>query len=133
MTKVIETDENGFPLIGPHVGRELELMLTDQKPMAKFTIEKGMDLKYCGVEFEPHVAAGLFIKFSATYGAIERIWFCQLGEGWRAKLDMLIEEKLKDQSIWQSFSPKDLARIDGYLLGYSKTCIEHFIEVNCRD
>jgi hypothetical protein len=133
LAKVKPTDESGFPLIGPHVGRELELMIAGQKPMAKFTIEKGIDPKYCGVEFEPHVAAGRFIKFSATYEALERIWYCQPGEEWRAKLDMLIEEKLKDQSIWQSFSPKDLARIDGHLLGYSKTCIEHFIDVNCRD
>lgn len=48
-----KTDENGFSLIGPHVGRELELMLSGQKPMAKFTIEEGMEPKYCGVEFEP--------------------------------------------------------------------------------
>ena len=103
--KANQTDENGFLLIGPHVGRELELMLAGQKPMAKFTIEEGMDPKYCGGEFEPHVAAGRFVKFSvlATPPIIERIWYCQPGEEWRAKLDHIVEEKLKDGSIWKDF------------------------------
>jgi hypothetical protein len=129
-----ELDENGFPLIGPHVGRELQLMLAGEKPMAKFTIESGMDPKYCGVEFEPYVANGRFKKFTSAGKPpiIERVWYCQLGEEWRAKLDQIVEEKLKDGSIWEEFTSADLARIDGFLLGYSKTCIEHFVEKNCR-
>lgn len=77
---------------------------------------------------------GRFVKFSepATPPIIERVWYCQPGEEWRAKLDHIIEEKLKDGSIWKDFSPTDLARIDGFLLGYSKICVEHFVEVNCR-
>jgi hypothetical protein len=129
------TDEKGFPLIGPHVGRELQLMLAGQKPMAKFTIEEGMDPKYCGVEFEPHVASGRFIKFSTTGNPpiVERVWYCQHGEEWRAKLDQVIEEKLLDGTVWNAFTSADLARVDGFLLGYSKTCIEHFVRMNCRD
>ncbi len=135
MAKSSKTDENGFPLIGPHVGRELELMLSGQKPMAKFTIEADMDPKYCGVEFEPYVVNGCFVKFSMPAKApiIERVWYCQPGEEWRAKIDQVIEEKLADGSVWKKFTSADLARIDGFLLGYSKTCIEHFVEINCRD
>ena len=133
--KINRSDENGFPLIGPHVGRELELMLANQKPMAKFYTENGMDLKYCGIEFELYVTVGRFVKFTtaATFPAVERIWYCQPGEQWRAKLDILINEKINDRTIWKDFSSIDLTRIDGFLLGYSKTCVEDFVEVNCRD
>jgi hypothetical protein len=133
--KTKKTDENGFPLIGPHVGRELELMLAGQKPMAMFYTEEGMDSKYCGVEFEPYVASGRFVKFTApaTFPAIERIWYCQPGEEWRAKLDRLMFEKMTDNTIWKDFSSVDLHRIGGFLLGYSKTCVDHFVEINCNN
>ena len=133
MSETKTTDENGFSLIGPHVQRELELMLAGQKPMAQFYSEEGMDPEYSGIDFETYVEKGIFVKFTtpASPPLIERVWYCLPGEEWRAKLSMLVAEKLADKSIWANFSSIDLHRMDGFLLGYSKTCVEHFVKVKC--
>jgi hypothetical protein len=135
MAKPKKTDENGFPLIGPHVGRELELMLAGQKPMAMFSIQEGMDPKYYGAEFEVYVQNGRFIKLSAqaTHPTIERVWYCQPGQEWRARLAKFLYEKLPYEISEGNFIPSDFHRIDGFLLGYSQSSIEHFVELNCKD
>ncbi|CAN7248025.1 hemin receptor [Pararhizobium sp. LjRoot235] len=129
MTEDQDVDENGYPLIGPHVARELELMLAGVKPMAMFSVEPGMAPEYTGEQFEPYVEKGIFVKFTAPGSAplIERRWYCLPGEEWRGKLSLMIYEALESDTKNSNFTSSDLHRIDGYLLGYSKECVEYFI------
>lgn len=130
MTEDRDVDENGYPLIGPHVERELELMLAGVKPMAMFSVEPGMAPEYIGEQFEPYVEKGIFVKFTAPGSPplIEWRLYCLPGEEWRGKLALMLYEKLESNTVSSDFTSSDLHRIDGYLLGYSKECVEYFID-----
>lgn len=129
-----EIGASGLPLIGPHVRRELELMLKGIKPMAAFSVEPGMDPKDCGEEFEPYVEQGLFVKFTAPGSppVVERRWYCLKGQEWRGKLACFIDQQHEAGTLPHDFYGEDWHRMDGYLLGYPEECINHFIEKTKR-
>ncbi len=120
----------GLPLIGPHIGRELELMLAGEKPMATFSHEPGMDPAYMGYEFEPYVAAGRFDKLTSpwTPPTTEMVWYCQPGETWRGKLARFLMTRPSEHLIAAEFTEEDLHRIAGFLLGYPQECVDAFCE-----
>ncbi len=120
-------------MIGPHNGKELELMLAGKKRFARFSAEAGLSPEEAGdAGFEPHVAAGRIKKFvhaSQTGPAVETRYYCLPGEEWRVKLDLLVSrdqhtERMKD------FAWEDLVRMDGWLLGYEAEDIEDFVRRN---
>jgi len=113
--------------IKPHEGSELDLMLKGKKPLARFAIEhKTPDaLAQTEASFQPHVARGTFLRFQFKGDEFDRLYFCQPTEEWRVKLLELIDTALEAGA--HNFTIYDLHRIDGTLLGYSKSDIEFFI------
>lgn len=134
MCETEEWDKDGYPLIGPHAGRELELMLAGSKPMAVFSVEPDMLPEHTGELFEPYVERGLFLKLTEPGSApvVEKRWYCLRSEEWRGKLARLLYRKLLAGELHDEFSSADLHRIDGYLLGYSKECVDHFVNEDER-
>ncbi|MBD8555622.1 hemin receptor [Rhizobium sp. CFBP 8762] len=125
--------------IGPHKNRELELMLTGHKPFATFTSEPGMTPDDVGdAAFKPYVERGDILMFVRRYSIggdgngpraeFEQRQYCLPGEEWRAKLSALISEMCMDGRAHKLFTPDDLHRLDGTLLGYPKESIEAFIQ-----
>lgn len=116
--------------IGPHNGRELELMLAGQKPAAMFSAEEGMAPEDVGdADFAPHVESGRLKRFvhSTDDGRCEMRVYVLPTEEWRAKLLIHIDKYINDPVFRQTFTTDDLFRLDGALLGYDKDDIEFFV------
>ena len=89
-------DENLPPGIGPHEGRELELMLAGKKPLAMFNDDWPAELERPEIAFDSHVAEGRFVKSVVVFPVPPsnppqlRYYFYALpGEEWR--ISRLIE------------------------------------------
>jgi len=118
------------PGIGPHNGRELELMLQGDKPMALFQAEPGMDTEDIGdADFEPFVKDGRILRFTTIDSgtSVEERRYCLPTEEWRCKLSLLISLMCRSGEAFDVFTSNDLARLEGTLLGYSKEEIETFV------
>jgi hypothetical protein len=121
-------DEKDLPDgIGPHEGRELELLLTGEKPVARFRLD-GLSEEY-ETRFREAVEQGRILEFDypAPQLHLHRRFYCRHGEEWRVKVMDLIDRLLADRTL-AGFSEEDLHRLDGTLLGYQKTDIDLFIE-----
>ena len=123
--------EYGKHMIGPHNYKELELMLAGLKPMARFTIE--LDFPETGKidqGFDQHVKSGKIKKYyvKSTNGLpTERRYYYLEGEEWRVKTCELMWACIGSKFL-SAFTPDDLHRLDGWLLGYAKEDIEDFIQ-----
>ncbi len=118
------------PGVGPHNGRELELMLQGDKPMALFAAEQGMDAEDIGdAGFAPFVDDGRILKFTHfdPETSVEDRRYCLPTEEWRCKLSLMISLMCRRGDAFDVFTSNDLARLEGTLLGYSKEDIEAFV------
>lgn len=66
--------------VGPHEGRELDLMLAGKKPMAYFSEFLFADFEWPDAEFDPYVKTGQivkreFIEYSSYKGAQKEVRF----------------------------------------------------------
>lgn len=127
--------------IGPHSGKELELMLAGEKPLAFFSVDPGQETDHVGdTGFAPYVESGRIRFFSKRTRLevkhprgriIEIEWraYCLPTEEWRAKLMLgLYAEGFSAMQL----SPEDMARLGGTLLGYSKADVEAFVTRQAR-
>ena len=125
-----------FPDIGPHEGRELELMLAGQKPLAMFTeispIETGLIPED---EFAPYVKSGriimheVFEPMQDTAGHqeglhIRRVLYALPEEIWRIEAILLVCRVASGLRRWD----EGLERVTGKLLGYEDRQIDAFVE-----
>ncbi|MEX2642606.1 MAG: hypothetical protein WD270_04090 [Acetobacterales bacterium] len=79
---------DGTGRIGPHEGRELELMLAGRKPLAMFSDARQHRDLFPEDDFAPHVAAGRIIRGERSFlshGGIDVvcIYYALPGEAWR--------------------------------------------------
>ncbi|MBT3305042.1 MAG: hypothetical protein HN377_01015 [Alphaproteobacteria bacterium] len=116
---------------GPHEGRELELMLTGEKPLALFydTIPE------CGVipeqAFAPYVKSGkvvsserIFQSPQESVPSVRVVFYARLEEAWRMD-DAL---KIMEKALFQHGRPNDDDDAQlGRLLGYSEEDIRQFL------
>ena len=122
-------------MIGPHVGKELDLMLAGEKVFAAFSDvvpESGEIIEEIIPEqaFAPYVAEGKFIRIAKDFvdpgdGMVVRyVCFTVPGEEWRAQTYLWIREQIRSGKM-----PYDNACdvIIGRLLGYSEEDIQEFI------
>lgn len=124
------TDEPDLPPgVGPHEGRELELMLAGVKPMAMFYDAVPATVDLPEADFAPHVAAGRIamreeIYQSARTGHATRyLYYALPNEIWR------IDALHSMQSNFYAGRPatdEDDIEI-GRLLGYSEADIQCFV------
>lgn len=110
------------PGVGPHEGRELDLLLSGAKPVARFHLD-GLSTEYEGL-FDEAVKRRkvLAFDFPATELHRHRRYYCIPGEEWRVKL----MERIEAGELGE-FTTEDLHRMDGALLGYERADIDAFI------
>jgi hypothetical protein len=121
--------------LGPHEGRELELMLAGKKFLCVFEEEVGIEREtFPERQFDLHFAEGLFVKDIRVETWISRdeeeitsrsVLYATASEAWRIPAMRMIED------IYHSMGPgwrPDLERVKGSLLGYDRNDVELFIE-----
>jgi hypothetical protein len=115
------------PGIGPHEGRELELLLRGQKPVAKFRLD-GLSEEY-EAQFGKAVERGDILEFDfpAEEPHFHRRYYCLRGEEWRVKVMELVDRADSERRAI-NLTEADWHRLDGTLLGYDQGDIELFIE-----
>ena len=127
-----ETDNRPEPPegIGPHEGRELELMLAGEKPLAMFSDVIPSDYPWPDELFEPYVASGRLIKREhLTESQLEGykvryLYYALPDEVWR--IERVHELNLMSFGGWCD-AAADSCRETGRLLGYQEKDIEAFI------
>ena len=114
--------------IGPHEGRELELLLAGTKPLARMSYDSQTWFEEDEPLFQPHVTAGTILRFTSAHDTppVQTVYYCLPTEEWRIKI---LETMV---GIWKSpnhggYTIDDYSRIEGTLLGYAKPDIEAFI------
>ncbi|MEK9672632.1 MAG: hypothetical protein VW268_09025 [Rhodospirillaceae bacterium] len=119
------------PGIGPHEGRELELMLSGRKPLAMFNDDWPDDLESPEAVFAPCVSDGLFIKVEITVaspsgnGRKLRIYLFAL-PGEELKLRRIIEIQ-RGFFVENVKTTPELEAEIGRLLGYGEKDIQVFV------
>ena len=126
--------------VGPHEGRELELMKAGAKPLSMFVEQSPPESEsFPEQDFDALVSEGKLVKHvctnvtkdpAGTDTKIRRVLYALPQEVWRIKALLLV------QSLYDSLSPgwrPDLDRVIGLLLGYEREDIEKFLErSSCR-
>jgi hypothetical protein len=123
--------------VGPHEGRELELMKAGAKPLSMFVDQVPPEYEsFPEGDFDILVSEGKLVKricMEMTKGPggkdirIRRILYALPEEEWRINALLLV------QSLYDSLSPgwrPDLDRIIGLLLGYERDEIEKFLQLH---
>lgn len=117
--------------IGPHEGRELELMLAGKKPLAMFNDDWPKEMEPPEIVFDPYVALGRFVKHetfvpSTAYkgGQLRYYYYALPGEEWR--IDRMIEIQRRITELCLPTTP-ELETETGQLLGYDEADIEVFV------
>ena len=122
--------------LGPHEGRELELMLAGKKCLSFFYFEVGVEREiFPESQFDLQVAKGLLVKderveefVSPETGEMtsaRNILYAATHEAWRIPAMRMVED------IYQRMRPgwrPDLERMKGWLLGYDPQDVELFID-----
>jgi len=115
--------------VGPHNDKELELMLSGEKPLAMFSDLPGPDTVLPTAAFAPHVASGTIVM--ATFNellpndrTLRHEFYARPGEEWRIKPAFKLSQT--KYSVWCKAAANDCREI-GRLLGYSEADIEIFI------
>ena len=122
--------------LGPHEGRELELMLEGKKCLSFFYFEVGVEREiFPESQFDLQVANGLLVKDERIEESISpetgeltsarSILYAAANEAWRIPAMRMI------QDMYQRMGPgwrPDLERMKGALLGYDPQDVESFIE-----
>lgn len=117
--------------IGPHEDRELELMLTGEKPLAMFGDALGSSYEFPEAEFAPYVANGTIVRREVVYRPQEPakpcrfVYFALADEEWRIEAMHQINDKL---FVRRERTSPEIERKIGRLLGYSEADIEQFID-----
>jgi hypothetical protein len=126
--------EDSPSFLGPHEGRELELMLAGKKHLSKFVFEENASDVFPLRELDKLVANGMLTKderserHSLPHGddvIIRNLLYATAAEAWRIPAMRAVED------IYQKLMPgwrPDLERIIGVLLGYDSEDVELFLE-----
>lgn len=115
--------------IGPHEGRELELMLAGKKPLAMFSDIVPSCYEWPDAVFEPHVSSGELVKkefLTETPDGrhkVRTLFFALPDEAWR--IDEAYALSRKQFETWCDEASETCARL-GRLLGYREEDIRAF-------
>lgn len=129
---VDEMEEELPPGIGPHEGRELELMLAGKKPLAMFNDDWPEDMVSPEVVFDPYVCEGLIVKDeifvpSSAYrdGSLRYYYYALPGEEWRIRRMI---ELHRGFFVNRVPTTRELETEIGRLLGYDEADIAVYVE-----
>ena len=128
-------DETTPPFVGPHDGRELELMLEGKKPLSMFSVDDAVEYEnYPDKRFDALTSEGRFVKevrigklmlVNGVEMRTRRILYATASEAWRIPAMLMI------QDIYAPLTPglrPDLERAIGWLLGYDRSDVELYVE-----
>jgi hypothetical protein len=129
-------EDNSTPaFVGPHEGREFDLMTTGEKHLSMFEVEGAEEYDdYPDARFEAAVAEGKFIKDvrlelyalpNHVQMSVRVILYARQDEAWRIPAMHMVRDVYRSAE-W-GWHP-DLERMIGALLGYRKEDVEAFIE-----
>ena len=116
--------------IGPHEGRELELMLSGEKPLAMFVDVIPSDYPWPDEQFEPYVSAGRLVKRECLTEShlegnkVRHLYYALPDEVWRIEEAHKLSLKQYDAPCAEAL--EDCAQV-GRLLGYQEKDIEAFL------
>jgi hypothetical protein len=121
--------------IGPHEGRELELMLSGKKPMAMFTEVLPVESQIPEQEFAEYVESGKIVKREVFEPGprlpghpeetkIRRVLYALPTETWRIDAMIMLSEVYQRHPGWDA----GLERMIGSLLGYEAEDVEAFVQ-----
>lgn len=122
--------------IGPHEGRELELMLARRKPLAMFTEVRPIETDVVPEkEFAPYITSGQVIMRETFEPApnvsgyegqllIRRVLYALPEEVWRIDAMFFLCHVYAAQGGWD----EGLERMTGKLLGYESHDIETYLQ-----
>lgn len=124
----MQTDETKR-FLNPHQGRELEFMLSGQKPMAHFVAERNQSSLVGDEGFQPYVEAKRIKRYSryVEHVGVELRSYALPGQEWRAKLMNWVCSMPSEDAGRNSLAPVDRVRLSGFLLGYSDFDVEEFV------
>jgi len=129
---MVEIDDGS---IGPHEGRELELMLSGSKPLSVFVIENPDPdwTEFPEEQFDEQVALGNLLKIERVKQValpaggvinIRTVYYSLPKEEWRIHAFMFIEGLYEE--LGSGYRP-DLEQVTGRLLGYEPADIDFFL------
>ncbi len=116
--------------VGPHEGRELDLMLAGEKPLAMFCDAVGHTDWFPEERFAPAVADGRLVRREITFRppppAIPArcLYFARAGEEWRIEALHRIQHAL---FVEGEPTTAEREREIGWLLGYSEEQIGRYL------
>ena len=118
--------------IGPHEGRELELMLAGEKPLAMFNDDLPEGMEPPEIAFDPYMAEGRFAKGEVVMPApgfknerLRYYFYALPGEEWRTARMIEILRGLIEQHLPTT---PELETETGRLLGYDDADIQVFLD-----
>ncbi|KAA5606457.1 hemin receptor [Roseospira marina] len=124
------------PGIGPHEGRELDLMLSGEKPLALFCDVVPSAFDWPDAQFAPHVAAGRIVAREFwTDGPddahrVRHLYYAQPDEAWRIeRAHALVTASFDSWGPEAAAACADLGR----LLGYREADIQAFLDWSDRN
>jgi hypothetical protein len=112
------------PEIGPHEGRELELMLAGKKPLAYFSeLTRAVHFEWPDVKFDPYVRSGEIVKrdylmietIAGRQEEVRWVFFALPDQEWR--IDAAYRH-LREEARTKKETESD-AYVLGRLLGYT--------------
>lgn len=123
--------------VGPHEGRELELMLSGSKPLSMFVECVPVEFEiFPERDFDRLVSQGNLKKRVSMHSAktpngqdvsVRRVFYALPDEEWRIQAMLLVLD------LYDSLVPGwrlDLDRVIGLLLGYDRADIEKFVDLH---
>lgn len=115
--------------IGPHEGRELELLLAGEKPLAMFSDIVPSPYKWPDAIFEPYVVSGALVKreYLTTLPdgyQVRHLFYALPEEAWRIEEAYILS--LKQVDTRGDEAGECSARL-GRLLGYSEDDVTAFL------
>lgn len=121
--------------LGPHEGREFELMMAGEKKLAFFSYTSRDDPEdFVPSEFEELARQGRLARIEYvtdikdTPFRAHALFFTPPGEEWRARIFRLMSELFGRKDLPVPLSFEDLAQLEGLLLGYDRADVDYFIE-----
>lgn len=121
------------PGIGPHEGRELELMLAGKKPLAMFNDDWPEEMETPETVFDSYLDEGRFMKDETFVplpafrdGQLRYYFYALPGEEWRiARMIEILKKIFVDHFP----TTPELEMETGQLLGYDEADIAVFVEL----
>lgn len=122
--------------IGPHEGRELDLMLSGDKPLAMFSDIVSSGFEWPDEQFDPYVTSGALVKKEFRTNTpdgrfqVRHLYFALPDEAWR--IEEAHDLSCRHFDAWNAEAEEACVKL-GRLLGYAEGDIQAFVSWSNRN